>query len=72
MRPTADVNPEFIDALRAMLLRIQRAVAEIPGRQLPVRMTIAGGAALHCCVGDLARVRGAIDIACRLIERRHP
>ncbi len=48
MRPAADASTEFIGALRELLLRIQDSLARTPARQLPVRMTIAGGAALHC------------------------
>lgn len=51
MRPAAEASPEFVGALRQMLLRIQAALADTPKRLLPVRMTIAGGAALHCYIG---------------------
>jgi len=59
MRPAAEASPEFIEALRRMLLRIQAALADTPKRQLPVRMTIAGGAALHCYLGT--RVSRDVD-----------
>jgi hypothetical protein len=59
MRPVAEANPEYIEALRELLLRIERTLADSPKRLLPVRMTIAGGAALHCHVGS--RVSRDVD-----------
>lgn len=59
MRPVADANPEYIGALRELLSRIERTLTESPKRLLPVRMTIAGGAALHCHIGS--RVSRDVD-----------
>lgn len=59
MRPVAEASPEFVAALREMLLRIQGVLAGSPKGKLPVRMTIAGGAALHCHAGT--RVSRDVD-----------
>lgn len=61
MRPDPDARPEFIAAFREIVDRIGAALAGLPRRVLPVRMYVAGGAALHLYTG--ARVSRDIDAA---------
>lgn len=59
MRPDRNARREYIAAFRELVIRIERSLAGIPKRQLPVRMYVAGGAALHLYTG--ARVSRDID-----------
>lgn len=59
MRPESKVRPEFLAAFRQIAERIEQALAAAPKRVLPVRMYVAGGAALHLYTG--ARVSEDVD-----------
>ncbi|MGH8137811.1 MAG: DUF6036 family nucleotidyltransferase [Steroidobacteraceae bacterium] len=59
MRPDPNARPEYIDAFRELANRIGGSLAGLPRRALPVRMYVAGGAALHMYTGE--RVSRDID-----------
>ncbi len=59
MRPNQNARPEYIAAFREIANRIARPLAGLPKRALPIRMYVAGGAALHMYTGE--RVSGDID-----------
>jgi hypothetical protein len=54
-------RPEYVAAFAEIAARIARSVQDLPRRSLPVRMHIAGGAALHFYTGE--RVSQDIDAA---------
>lgn len=59
MRPDPGARKEYIDAFREIVLRISRSLSGVPRRGLPVRMYVAGGAAMHLLTGE--RVSEDID-----------
>lgn len=59
MRPDKAARPEFIAAFRQLAERIERTLLATPKRILPIRMYVAGGAALHFYTGT--RVSEDID-----------
>ena len=59
MRPDPTARPEFVAAFREIAQRIEQVLADAPKRSLPIKMFIAGGAALHFYTG--ARVSGDVD-----------
>ena len=59
MRPDRNARPEYIAAFREIVNRIGKALGELSKRALPIRMYVAGGAALHFYTG--ARVSQDID-----------
>ena len=59
MRPDRNARPEYLAALREILHRIATSLSGSPLRALPVRMYLAGGAALHLYTGE--RVSRDID-----------
>ncbi|MEX0735403.1 MAG: DUF6036 family nucleotidyltransferase [Steroidobacteraceae bacterium] len=59
MRPDRNARREYIAAFRELVSRIERSLAGLPKRLLPIRMYVAGGAALHLYTG--ARVSRDID-----------
>lgn len=59
MRPDRNARPEYLTAFREIVNRIERPLAELPKRTLPIRMYVAGGAALHLYTGE--RVSRDID-----------
>lgn len=69
MRPDRTASPEFVNAFREIAGRIARseAVRGIPEAQLPVRMYVAGGAALHFYSGS----RFSIDVDAAFSHRIH-
>jgi hypothetical protein len=46
------VRPEFLAAFRELASRIANTLTDVPKRTLPVRMYVAGGAALHLYTGQ--------------------
>lgn len=52
MQPNRHVRPEFLAAFREVAARIAATLANLPKRSLPVRMYVAGGAALHLYTGQ--------------------
>lgn len=61
MRPDGNARPEYVAAFGEIVSRISAALAGMPPRSLPVRMYVAGGAALHLYTGE--RVSRDIDAA---------
>jgi hypothetical protein len=59
MRPDRSARPEYLAAFREVVNRIARPLAALPKRVLPIRMYVAGGAALHMYTGE--RVSRDID-----------
>jgi len=59
MRPDRNARPEYLAALREILHRIAASLGGSPPGALPVRMYLAGGAALHLYTGE--RVSRDID-----------
>jgi Nucleotidyltransferase of unknown function (DUF6036) len=52
MRPDRAVRPEYLAAFREIVERIRRSLTQLPQRARPVRMYVAGGAALHFYTGE--------------------
>lgn len=61
MRPDRSARPEYVAAFREIVHRIEGSLADVPKQALPVRMYVAGGAALHLYTGE--RVSRDIDAA---------
>ena len=59
MRPDRRARPEYIAAFREVVSRIRKSLSGLPRRVLPIRMYVAGGAALHMYTGE--RVSKDID-----------
>jgi hypothetical protein len=59
MRPDRNARPEYVAAFREIINRIASSLAGLPERALPIRMYVAGGAALHMYTGE--RVSRDID-----------
>lgn len=59
MRPDAAARPEFVAAFRELAERIEQVLVNTPKRNLPIKMFVAGGAALHFYTG--ARVSEDVD-----------
>lgn len=59
MQPAPQASPGFVAAFTALAARIAATLGEVPERQRPVRMIVAGGAAMHFHTG--ARVSQDID-----------
>lgn len=56
MRPELHARPEYAAAFREIVARIAASLAEVPREALPVRMYVAGGAALHFHTGERVSV----------------
>jgi hypothetical protein len=59
VQPDRRVGAEYLNAFREIVARIAGALAGVPKRLLPVRMYVAGGAALHFYTGE--RISEDID-----------
>jgi hypothetical protein len=59
MQPNAAVRPEYVSAFRQIVGRIAAALHDVPAADLPIKMYVAGGAALHFYTGE--RVSRDID-----------
>jgi len=59
MRPDRNARPEYLAAFSEVVNRIAKPLATLPKRALPIRMFVAGGAALHMYTGE--RVSRDID-----------
>jgi hypothetical protein len=59
VQPDKHVRPEFLAAFRELAGRIASTLTQVPKRTLPIRMCVAGGAALHLYTG--VRVSADID-----------
>jgi hypothetical protein len=61
MQPDASARPEYVEAFRQMALRIENSLANTSKRALPIKMYVAGGAAVHFYTG--ARISEDVDAA---------
>ena len=59
MRPDRAARPEYVEAFREITQRIRQSLGHVPQRARPVRMYVAGGAALHLYTGE--RISRDID-----------
>ncbi|MGO9993748.1 MAG: DUF6036 family nucleotidyltransferase [Steroidobacteraceae bacterium] len=59
MRPDPAVRADYVDAFSKLAARIADALHDVPKTQLPVKMYVAGGAALHFYTGE--RVSRDVD-----------
>ncbi len=61
MKPAATAHPDFVAAFAELARRIASTLTDAPARTLPVRMIVAGGAAVHFYTG--ARTSQDVDAA---------
>lgn len=59
MRPDRAARPEYLAAFREIIQRIRQSLGQVPQRARPIRMYVAGGAALHLYTGE--RISRDID-----------
>jgi hypothetical protein len=59
MRPKSKARADYVEAFRQVVARIAASLKEAPESALPVKMFVAGGAALHFYTGE--RVSRDID-----------
>ncbi len=59
MQLDAKARPEYVEALRTLLARIAESLNDVSKSVLPIRMYVAGGAALHFYTGE--RVSRDVD-----------
>jgi hypothetical protein len=59
MRPDPQARPEYVAAFREIVSRIEQGLANTSRRNLPIRMYVAGGAAMHLYTGE--RVSEDVD-----------
>ena len=59
MLPDPSARAEYVDAFRKLAMRIAETLKEVPAAELPIKMFVAGGAALHFYTGE--RVSRDID-----------
>lgn len=52
MQPNRHVRPEFLAAFGEVASRIANTLTQLPKRTLPIKMYVAGGAALHLYTGQ--------------------
>jgi hypothetical protein len=56
VRPEPYTRPEYVSAFRDLAARIAASLENVPPRVLPIRMYVAGGAALHFHTGERVSV----------------
>ena len=61
VRLSADADPQFVEAFAEIAARIAATLSEVGGAQRPVKMFLAGGAAVHFYTG--ARTTSDVDAA---------
>lgn len=52
MRPSSETRPEYLAAFTEIVQRIAAPLRGLPKRSLPVKMFVAGGAAMHLYTGE--------------------
>ena len=57
MRPDPAAQPDYVAAFEEIAKRIAESLSETPENRLPVRMFVAGGAAVHFYTGDRISIR---------------
>jgi hypothetical protein len=59
MRPSSATRPEYLAAFTELVQRIASPLRELPRQSLPIKMYVAGGAAMHFYTGE--RVSNDVD-----------
>jgi hypothetical protein len=59
VRPDKGARPQYVEAFREIVSRIHGSISGLPRRELPIKMYVAGGAAMHLYTGE--RVSEDID-----------
>ena len=59
MRPDSRARGDYVEAFRQIVVRITAALKDVPESALPIKMYVAGGAALHFYTGE--RVSRDVD-----------
>src|ERR1700730_885084 len=59
MRPSSATRPKYLAAFTELVQRIADPLGELPRQSLPIRMYVAGGAAMHFYTGE--RISNDID-----------
>jgi hypothetical protein len=59
MQPSRASRPEYLAAFSELIQRIAEPLRELPKRGLPIKMYVAGGAAMHFYTGE--RISNDID-----------
>ena len=59
MQPSRATRPEYLAAFTELVQRIAATLRELPRRSLPIKMYVAGGAAMHFYTGE--RVSNDVD-----------
>jgi hypothetical protein len=59
MRPSSSTRPEYVAAFTELVQRIASPLGELPRQSLPIKMYVAGGAAMHFYTGE--RVSNDVD-----------
>jgi hypothetical protein len=59
MRPSSATRPEYLAAFIELVQRIAAPLRELPKRSLPIKMYVAGGAAMHFYIGE--RISNDVD-----------
>jgi hypothetical protein len=59
MRPSSATRPEYLAAFIELVQRIASPLGQLPKRSLPIKMYVAGGAAMHLYTGE--RVTNDVD-----------
>ena len=59
MQPNRAARPEYLAAFTELVQRIAAPLRELPKRSLPIKMYVAGGAAMHLYTGE--RVSNDVD-----------
>jgi hypothetical protein len=59
MRPNSATRPEYLAAFTELVERIAAALKTLPRRSLPIKMYVAGGAAMHLYTGE--RISNDVD-----------
>lgn len=59
MRPSSATRPEYLAAFTELVQRIAAPLSALPRQSLPIKMYVAGGAAMHFYTGE--RVSNDID-----------
>jgi len=59
MQPSRATRPEYLAAFSELIQRIAEPLRELPKRSLPIKMYVAGGAAMHLYTGE--RISNDVD-----------
>ena len=59
MQPSRATRPQYLAAFTELIQRIAEPLHELPKRSLPIKMYVAGGAAMHFYIGE--RISNDVD-----------